>query len=114
MSGIVALPGGVQSEVSRGQPGTVQAGDQPALGGRRVRRFCDAGVTAGRLLDELPGTRGVAAGRRRGSPQLFFEVYAMKPPSCGTTFVPLHFGHRTFAFSRSLMVIISSNPFLHF
>jgi hypothetical protein len=46
--------------------------------------------------------------------QLFFDVCAMKLPSCGTTFVLLHFGHLTFAFSRSEMVMVSSKGFLHF
>ena len=38
----------------------------------------------------------------------------MKPVSCGVTFVPLHVGHVGFAFSRSEMVMIRSNGFLHF
>jgi hypothetical protein len=37
----------------------------------------------------------------------------MKPPNCGTTLSPLHFGHVGFVFSRSEMVIVSSNGFLH-
>src|SRR5262249_29027604 len=37
----------------------------------------------------------------------------MKAPSCGATFVRLHAGHLTLAFSRSEMVMMSSNGFLH-
>src|SRR5262249_6104176 len=37
----------------------------------------------------------------------------MKAPSCGATFVPLHAGHVTLAFSRSEMVMMSSNGFVH-
>jgi hypothetical protein len=46
--------------------------------------------------------------------QLFFDVCAMKTPSCGRTFELLHFGHFTLPFSRSKMVKINSNGFLHF
>src|SRR5215471_8058353 len=46
--------------------------------------------------------------------QLFFLVCATKPENCATTFVPLHVGHFGLAFSRSEMVMISSNGFLHF
>src|SRR5215831_19047658 len=37
----------------------------------------------------------------------------MKAPNCGATFVPLHAGHLTLAFSRSEMVMMSSNGFSH-
>src|SRR5262245_23203575 len=37
----------------------------------------------------------------------------MKAPNCGATFVPLHAGHLTLAFSRSEMVMMSSNGFVH-
>jgi hypothetical protein len=47
-------------------------------------------------------------------PQLFFPVCAMKPLNCGTTLVPLHVGHFTWAFSRAEMVMMSSKDFLHF
>ena len=40
--------------------------------------------------------------------QLFFDVWATKPLSCGRTFGPLHFGHFTSFFSRSEMVMIDS------
>ncbi len=46
--------------------------------------------------------------------QLFFVVWVMKVPSCGVTFVLLHVGHLTLAFSLSEMVMVSSNGFLHF
>src|SRR6267378_1953241 len=46
--------------------------------------------------------------------QLFFDVCAMKPPSCGRTFEPLHFGHFTSLFSRSETVMINSKGLLHF
>ena len=46
--------------------------------------------------------------------QLFFEVWAIKVPTCGTTFVLLHFGHLTFALPRSEIVMTSSKGFLHF
>jgi hypothetical protein len=57
-------------------------------------------------------THGSRLGLLHG--QLFFEVCAMKVPTCGTTFVLLHFGHLTFAFSRSEMVMVSSKGFGHF
>src|SRR5215831_18930909 len=37
----------------------------------------------------------------------------MKAPNCGATFVPLHAGHLTLAFSRSEMVMMISNGFVH-
>jgi len=46
--------------------------------------------------------------------QLFFEVWTMTGASSGATFVLLQFGHRVFAFSRSAMVMISSNALSHF
>jgi hypothetical protein len=46
--------------------------------------------------------------------QLFFVVCAMKPLNCGATLVPLHVGHMGFVFSRSAIVMMSSNGFLHF
>jgi hypothetical protein len=61
-------------------------------------------------LFPLPLLSEILASRR----QLFFAVCAMKPLNCGTTFVPLHFGHVGFVFSRSEMVMVSSNGFLHF
>ena len=38
----------------------------------------------------------------------------MNVPTCGTTFVLLHFGHLTFALPRSEIVMSSSKRFLHF
>jgi hypothetical protein len=46
--------------------------------------------------------------------QLFFFVWAMKLPSCGTTFVLLHLGRLGFAFSHPEMVMVSSKGFRHF
>jgi hypothetical protein len=46
--------------------------------------------------------------------QLFFDVCTMKPPSCGITFEPLHFGHFTSPFARSEMVMINSNGLWQF
>ena len=37
----------------------------------------------------------------------------MKVPSCGVTFVLLHVGHLTMAFSLSEMLMVSSNGFVH-
>jgi len=47
-------------------------------------------------------------------PQLFFDVWVMKVPSWGVTFVPLHVGHWILAFSLSEIVMISSNGLSHF
>jgi hypothetical protein len=46
--------------------------------------------------------------------QLFFDVCVVKLPSCGATLVLLHVGHRTFPFSCSAIVMVSSNGFWHF
>ena len=46
--------------------------------------------------------------------QLFFEVCVRKAVTCGVTFVPLHAGHFGLAFSRSEMVMTSSNSLRHF
>jgi len=46
--------------------------------------------------------------------QLFFEVWVMKGASCAVTFVLLHVGQLTLLFSRSEMVMVSSNGFRHF
>jgi hypothetical protein len=51
---------------------------------------------------------------RLSSDQLFFDVCAMKPASCGTTFGLLHLGHFTWPFSFSAMVMINSNGLWHF
>jgi hypothetical protein len=45
--------------------------------------------------------------------QLFFAVCAMNPLNCGTTLSPWHLGHVGFVFSRSEIVMMSSNGFLH-
>src|SRR2546428_9500271 len=62
-----------------------------------------------RLRGDRPSSR-----RLKTDGQLFFAVCPMKPPSCGVTFVPLHFGHVTFAPSCSEMVMVRSKGFLHF
>lgn len=56
----------------------------------------------------------LALGSTAPKAQLFFDVWVMKVPSCGVTFVLLQVGHLTLAFSLSEMVMVSSNSFWHF
>ncbi len=55
----------------------------------------------------------VTLAQRVSRVQLFFFLCAMKPENCGTTFVSAHAGRIGLVFSRSEIVIVSSNGFLH-
>src|SRR5215831_2090964 len=99
----------------------------PRGSGSLIQRFLKRPVLDGLLLgviaynlgnlsrpQVLPSRISYRSSPPHANAQLFFDVCAMKPPSCGTTFVPWHFGHLTPPFSRSEMVMITSKGLLHF
>src|SRR5262249_23309087 len=99
-------PAGGQDEVVPVAPARLEA-LEPRRGRSSIRRT----FPRWRLRPGLSASKNVSVPLPSHH---FFFVCAMKPPSCGVTFVPLHVGHFGFVFSRSEMVTVSSKGLLHF